>query len=259
MTARIAVLDIETAPLTSWAWGTWDQNLSLEMIQRDWFVIAFAWKWLHDSRVTYFDQSKAEDVEDDSGLLQKVWDLLDSADIVIAHNGQKFDFKKLNARFITLGWNPPSPYRVIDTLVEVKRVAAFTSNKLAFLTDALCTAKKSSHVKFPGFLLWKECLLGNPKAWAEMKKYNKQDVLSLEELYLRLRPWMVTHPNVMAYELSGDDALTGCTRCGGYALVRQGYRVTQTGRYRRWRCTGCGGWSQERLMEKENREGLLSN
>lgn len=256
---RIAVLDIETAPLIAQVWGLFDQNIGLGQIERDWSILSFGWKWLDDNRFTYRDQSQADDIEDDSLLLEAVWNLLDEADIVIAHNGRKFDFKKLNARFILAGMSPPAPYRVIDTLLEVRRVAAFTSNKLAYLTDKLTETKKGSHVRYPGHALWKACLKGDPQAWREMKKYNKLDVLSLEELYLKLRPWMVSHPNVIAYDLADGVTEMACTRCGSAEMQSRGFRVTQAGRYRRYQCQECGGWSTGRLMEKDNREGLLTN
>ncbi|WP_175726996.1 ribonuclease H-like domain-containing protein [Burkholderia ambifaria] len=106
----------------------------------------------------------------------------------------RFDAKKINARFILLGMPPPSPFRVVDTMLEARKHFGFTSNKLEWLTDKLCkTHKKKKHAKFPGFELWRECLKGNPEAWDEMRSYNTDDVLSLEELYLVMRPWMSGH------------------------------------------------------------------
>ena len=81
-------------------------------------------------------------------------------------------------------------YEVITTLIIAKSTFGFTSNKLEYMTDALCSdTKKSKHSKFPGFELWKECLNGNMEAWEEMEAYNKDDVISLEELYKKLSPW----------------------------------------------------------------------
>lgn len=109
--------------------------------------------------------------------------MLDEAEIVITQNGKKFDQKKLNARFILNGFQPPSSYKHIDTLCIARKHFGFTSNKLSQLTDKLCKKyKKLSHNNFPGFELWQECIKGNIEAWNEMEKYNRQDVLSLEEL-----------------------------------------------------------------------------
>lgn len=96
--------------------------------------------------------------------------MLDEADIVITQNGRKFDQKKLNARFILNGFKPPSSYKHIDTLVIARKHFGFTSNKLKYMTDKLCTKyKKLDHSKFPGMELWRECLKGNSEAWTEME------------------------------------------------------------------------------------------
>lgn len=253
---RILVLDIETAPVLAYVWRTFKENVSWDQISTDWYILSFAAKWLGDPRVIYHDQSKKRNIEDDRDLMKKLHKLLDEADVVIAHNGKKFDIRKIKARFILNGFPPVSPFRIIDTMLEARKEFAFTSNRLAALTDMLCTEKKLSHAKFPGFELWAQCLKGNPEAWAEMREYNIQDVISLEELYLKLRPWMEGHPNVAAF--TDPDEVT-CPKCGSTHVIKKGHRFTQTGKYVRYLCQGCGGWSRGRLMvnSKETRNNLL--
>lgn len=259
--ARILFLDIETAPILGNVWSIWQQNVGLNQIERDWYILSFGAKWLGDDRVIYHDQSKAKDIEDDTGLLSKLWKLLDAADIVVAHNGKQFDTKKINARFILAGLKPPSPYKVVDTLLIAKAQFKFTSNRLEYLADKLNTKyKKLSHAKYPGFALWKAVMAGDPQAWAEMRTYNEHDVLSLEELYLILRPWDKKHPNVDVY----DDEHEGeaCPVCGGYHLQKRGFHTTNIGKYQRYVCMNpsCGSWSHARapLNTKQKRKGLLA-
>ena len=107
--------------------------------------------------------------------------------------------------------------------------------------------------------LWVECLKGNPRAWAEMKKYNIGDIPSCEEVYLKLRPYYQGHPNVAAYY---DDDTVRCPRCGSTALgILDSPALTQTGEYRRYHCGGCGGYSRSRytLNSKAKRLSLLAN
>ena len=40
-----------------------------------------------------------KDKTDDKALMRKLWDLMDEADIVIGHNCDSFDIKKINSRF----------------------------------------------------------------------------------------------------------------------------------------------------------------
>ena len=86
-----------------------------------------------------------------------MWKLLDEADIVIGQNSKAFDIKKLNARFIIHGMQPPSSYRQIDTKILAKKHFNFTSNKLEYLSDKLNVKyKKQTKRKFSGFEMWKE-------------------------------------------------------------------------------------------------------
>lgn len=238
---RIITLDIETSPIIAYVWGLFKQFVGLDQILQDWSVLSFCAKTLGDPKVRYHDVSGQKNVYDDRKIMKALWKELDAADIVVTQNGIRFDHKKINARFLVLGMPPPSPYKMVDTMVEAKNVAAFTSNKLAWLSRALSEERKSDHGKFPGFKLWAECLKNNPEAWAEMREYNPQDVIATEEVYLKLRPWMQGHPNVANYD---DDETLRCPHCGSQDVAQKGYRTTQVGKYPRYRCNGCHAWSR---------------
>lgn len=255
---KIAVLDIETAPLQSHHWGLWQQNISLAQITIEWSILSFTNKWLGDKAIEYLDTSAREDVRDDSELLARLWEILDEADFVVAQNGKKFDLKKIKARMVMAGLPPFSPVIVIDTLLIAKAEFGFTSNKLEWMTKHLTKTKKRAHKKFPGFDLWTECLLGNPMAWKEMRLYNIDDVVSLEELYLVLRGWAVGHPNVAAFF---PDEEARCPKCGSLDLTEKGRAFTQVGEYKRFLCGECGGYSRSRytLNSLAKRKSLLSN
>jgi hypothetical protein len=257
----IKLIDIETSPLESYTWGLWQQNVGLNQIKTGWTILSFAVKDLGKKAVRYYDTSGygADNVRDDSMLIELLWHELNSADIVVAQNGKRFDVKKINARLVEAGFKPYSPIRVVDTLLAAKAHFAFTSNKLEWMTDKLTASKKSKHDKFPGFELWKECLKDNPKAWKEMRKYNIQDVVSLEELYLTLRPWITGHPNVAAYNSIGE--AIACPRCGSEDLREAGDWLTNVSKYKRYSCGGCGGWARSRYTTNtiEKRRSLLSS
>lgn len=223
---KTLILDIETAPIAAHVWGIWQQNVALDFLRADWYILSFAAKWLGKRAVEYVDQSTERNIENDTRLLKVLWKLLDEADLVVAHNGRKFDLRKINSRFLKAGMKPPSPYKIVDTLEIAKKHFAFTSNKLEFLTGTLCTTKKLKHKKFPGVELWVEVLKGNPVAWAEMKRYNVRDVTSLEELYLKLRPWNTTQPNAGVF-IGGDKPV--CSKCGSTHVNRRGVSVTRSG------------------------------
>lgn len=255
---KILLTDIETSPLLSSCFGLFKQNIGINQIKEDWYVIAYCSKWLGDDEIIYNDKRDSWQSEDDSELVLELWHQLDEADIVIAHNALGFDIKKLNSRFVLNGLQPPSSYKVVDTLQIAKARFGFTSNKLEYLTSKLCTTyKKQNHKEYPGFELWKACLQGDPKAWECMEQYNKFDVLSLEELYLVLRAWDKRHPNINWYY---DDTAVRCT-CGSKDLEHNGYVHTGVSKFDRFRCNSCGNEVRGRvnLFSKEKRQSLKMN
>lgn len=250
---RILVYDIETAPIMAQMWSMWQQGFGLNQIDSDWFIMSFAAKWLGEDEVFYFDQSQAKNMEDDYEVLEQLWHLLNQADIVIGQNVRKFDTKKVNARFILNGLPKPSTYRQIDTMEIAKQQFAFTSNKLEYMTDKLCVnTKKSKHAKFPGHMLWSECLKGNQEAWQEMKEYNIDDILGTEELYNILCSWDNKLPNFDVYV---DEVLDMSV------WKKDGFHYTNLGKYQRYRNieTGQQRRSRVNLLTKEKRQSLLAN
>lgn len=243
---KILALDIETAPMLAHVWGLYDQNVGLNQIESDWHILAWCAKWVGESKVYYQDQRNSKNIEDDKKILQGIWKLIDEADIILTQNGRAFDEKKLNARFILNGMKPPSGYKSIDTKLIASKKFGFTSNKLEYLTSKLCTKfKKLSHKKFPGFELWRECMKGNKQAWSEMERYNKADVLSLEELYTKLQPW----DSSINFNMYQDSKELVCA-CGSTDIKRNGHFYSATGKYQRYKCDACGAELRDRKKNK---------
>lgn len=256
---RIAILDIETAPILAYVWRIFDENIGLDQIKEDYSILSFAWKWLGESKTIYESTEGQRNVRKDKKLLTKLHKLLNEADIVIAQNGKNFDIKKINSRMIQHGIPPYSPVRIVDTYESCKRHFGFTSNKLAWTSAILTDTPKSIHKDFPGFLLWREIVEYGPRmkqAWAEMKLYNIRDVVATEAKYMKLRPWMNTHPNLGAYS---DGPQHNCPNCGSENVQRRGVHVTQQGRRTRYQCQDCGTWSHDKkqVMSNSRRKALL--
>jgi DNA polymerase elongation subunit (family B) len=231
--AKVIFLDIETAPSVGWVWGKWEQNV-LDF-KEDGYVMSFAVKRAGGKVIVKVlpDYTNYKvDRKDDSALLKDLWLELDNADIVIAHNGDRFDLPTINTRFLAYGWAPPSPYVTIDTLRVARRAFNFTSNKLDDLCRYLNIGRKMPHT---GFDLWRNCMNGINKAWRTMRRYNHADVLLLEELYYRFLPWIPNHPNVNKGE-------NRCIRCGSDKLKYDGHRFTNLRKKERIHCLNCAGW-----------------
>jgi hypothetical protein len=253
---KVLIYDIETAPMLGYVWSIWEQNVALNQLHTDWYILSWSAKWLGapDGQVMYSDQRNAKNIENDGPLLSEIWNLLDQADVVVTQNGKSFDQRKLNARFIINGFQPPSSYKHIDTKVIAQKHFGFTSHKLEYMTDKLCTKyKKSSHAKFSGFDMWKQCLAGNIDAWKEMEHYNKLDVLSLEELYNKIIPW----DNTVNFNLYSDSQEHIC-KCGSKDFIKNGFYYSATCKYQRYKCKKCGAEVRDRknLFSKEKSASL---
>lgn len=257
-TPKILTIDIETSPVLAAVWGLYNQNVGLSMIHKDWYILSYAAKWLDSDEVIYNDKSGSWKNEDDLSLINEIWELLNQADIVIGQNSKRFDVKKINSRFVINGLKPPTSFKQVDTLEIAKRTFGFTSNKLEYMTDKICTRyKKLKHANFAGYELWKECLQGNPLAWDEMQEYNIHDVLATEELYIKLRPWMKNHPNLNLY----TDEVSNVCVCGANDWEHSGYHYTSVSKFDKFQCNSCGAEVRGRVnhFSKDKCKSLTMN
>ena len=236
MKPKILLFDIETAPLLSENWGFYEQTAL--RVMRASYLISFAYKWLGDKSVRAYSHLNCagKSVKDDKRRVKKLWELFNQAHVVVAHNGRDFDVKMAMAYFVHNGLPPPRPFKIVDTKLVAKRHFRFYSNKLDELAAYLGIGRK-----YPtgGIDLWFQCMAGNRQALKKMVTYNKHDVVLLEEVYLRLRPFMDVHPN---YNIMLG-RVTACPNCGGHTLQARGFHVTRVTKAQRYQCQNCGAWS----------------
>jgi hypothetical protein len=235
-TPKILLFDIETAPNLGYVWGKYEQNV-IEYTS-EWYMLAWSAKWLGGKQITrgLIDYEGYEPHgECDKLLVVELHRLIEQADVIVAHNGDKFDIKRSNTRFVENGLKPPEPFRTVDTCKVARRHFGFNSNKLDDLGRRLGVGRKAPT---GGFDLWKGCMAGDKKAWNRMKRYNAQDVRLLEAVYLKLLPWITNHPHVGIL----SDTENGCRNCGGTHLQRRGRLITATGIKPRFQCQDCGTW-----------------
>jgi len=233
MKPRILFCDIETFPNKSYTWGKWEQNV-MDFIDQ-WYILSIGYKWLGGStKVMALPDFKGyKPYSKDEKLVKFIWDLFNEADIVIAQNGDNFDIKKINTRFLIHGLPPPAPYKTIDTLKVARSKFSFNSNKLDDLGRDLGIGRKVEHEGFP---LWLKCEKGDLKAWKRMKRYNKQDVDLLAELYEKELPYITNHPSIYFGMC--------CSVCGSTDLMRRGFNQRGNLLYQRFLCKSCGKWLQ---------------
>lgn len=240
MAARILLYDIENSPALGYTWGKYEQDV-IEF-ERDWYLLSFAYKWAGEKTVRVLAlpdfKTYKKDHYDDKELTKAIWELMDEADVVIGHNSDSFDNKKVQTRMVVHGFAPPSPYKTVDTLKVARKYFRFSSNKLDDLSKTLGIGRKVPHT---GFKLWKDCMAGDLKAWALMKRYNKQDVVLLEQVYEALKGWINNHPRIGSTKT--------CPNCEGN-LQSRGFAITRTGKKNRYQCNSCGAWTQGPLIKE---------
>ncbi len=249
---KILIFDIETAPLKVYVWNRWKQNVYLPQTISEWFTLTWSAKWLFDGKIMSA-RLTSEEVknEDDKRIVKELWTLFNEADMVVAHNGDKFDIPRMNSRFLVNGLNPTTPYHSIDTKKIAAKQFGFSSNKL----DALAGYFGFEHKLDTDFELWVKCMNGDEKALEYMETYNKYDVELLENIYIKLRPWIKSHPNVGLY-LDSEEPV--CANCGSKHINKETQYYTSTGRYDVYRCE-CGALSRVRQhnQDKKVRKNML--
>jgi hypothetical protein len=237
---KVLLLDIETTPMQVHTWGTWKQRIGHEQIINDWFMLSYAAKWLFESKIYSSVLTPQEAVaKDDSRISRELWKLFNDADVLIAHNGLRFDIPKAQTRFLMNKLAPPSPFQVIDTLKVAQKNFRFGSNKLDYIGEMIANDRKIK----TEYSLWLRCLAGDPQALRDMVVYNQKDVLLLEECYVFLRPYIKNHPNMGIYQESHEPT---CPTCGSVDIEECGHYATSVNRYLAFRCNDCGAICRSR-------------
>lgn len=236
-------LDFETSPIVGWAWRMWESNLF--HIEKDVEIISVA--WAEDDGPIYcvgIDDFKGYKPGimniNDKQLVEFFAEKFEKADYVVAQNGKGFDFKLWRTRLAVHGLPPHHEPKELDTKQWAKSKFYFTSNSQDHLTRQLGLTRKMETEKH----LHEKAIGGDPKAWAQMKRYNKQDVRGLRETAKRLAPFVTNLPN--ANVLRGT--LMECTNpfCPepGKGMTRRGPRQkSNASMVQTYQCKACGKYA----------------
>ena len=231
---KILIFDIETAPMQAFVWKRYKENVSLEQTISESFMLCWSAKWLYEESVLGDSLTSEEAIlENDYRIVKSLYELINRADIIVAYNGRNFDIPYMNQRFLVWGFEPYVPVHIVDPYETAKSVFRFSSNKMDHIATELGLQNKIK----TDFNLWKGCMQGNKESLEDMLKYNKQDVVVLEEIYCKMLPWIKNHPNISNY-LENKET---CVKCGSEKLVKLNrYFYTPSGRYELYRCKSCG-------------------
>lgn len=241
--AKILLFDIETSPTKAWIWNFWNTNIYQEQVLSDWLILTWAAKWLnHKSIMSSKITPRELQEENDRRLTEELWYLFDEADIIIAHYGKKFDIPRFKAKCVLYELPPLNSHIPIDTKEAVNKIGYFPSKKLDDLSKYLSLQDRKIETKFE---LWSKSMEGDEESLSNMETYNIRDVKILEDLYLRIRPYMTNHPNLGLFSKHTNV----CPICGYNDLTKEDIPTYKTNakEYYMYRCNACGAINPERL------------
>ena len=241
---KLLFYDIETSLAKSYHFQQWKVNLSQKQKIQESHLLSHAWAW-NDGEVVGSILTRDEMLgHDPERLVLECWSLLDNCDVLVAHNGKRFDVKKVNSYFLMYGLPPPSPYRVIDTLLIAKQKFALPFNSLAYLAEFLNVPQK---LDTGGVDLWIDCDHGKQEALDKMLDYNIGDIVTLREVYNRLIGWSNDGVNLALYSEHG----CACPHCSSdnVQVIQGKYTHTVARKYQAYRCNDCGAVLRSNKME----------
>lgn len=230
---KILIYDIETSYniVSSWRVG-YQINLPHYSVIKERAIICISYKWVGDEEV----YNLAWDADqNDATLLERFIPIMDEADLMVAHNGDRFDLKWIRTRAMLAGIEMLPFYPQHDTLKTAKRYFNFNSNKLDYLGTLLGFGGKidTTHELWDDIILRKD-----PQALKDMITYCDEDVRQLEKVYLALAKWdkPKQHVGVLNGKPTFTSPLTGSddlelvkTRTTGGGTIKRIMRDLSTG------------------------------
>lgn len=247
--------DIETSPnvVLSWRIG-YKINLDHGNLLKERAIICIGYKWEGESQVhvLHWDENQC-----DKKMLEEFLEVANSADELVAHNGDKFDMPWFKTRCLFHGLPTTPDYKTVDTLQWARRKFYFNSNRMDYIAKFLGLGGKIK----TEFGLWKDIVLNKcPKAMKLMTDYCKKDVTLLEQVWLRLSRMVrvKTHAGVLA----GRDKWS-CPHDSSTHVEMRKFRVTAGGtKQYQFQCMDCGSYytvSEKAYKDfQENKNAHLS-
>jgi len=230
---RIMFFDIETKPVKAWIWRTGKQYVPHNMIVdgEHFDIICICWKWLGEKKVHALDWGKSQNSKN---MMKKFIKELESADVVIAQNGDAFDVKYVNTLALLHGLPPVAWPTTEDTRKMIRRHFYVTSSSLKYMSELLLEGDTKDRMQFQDWIDIVEDK--DQKALDKMIKYCKKDVALTERVWKTIQPYVTPRVN---RSLLVRGHKHGCPQCGHEHASKWGLRHTTTGSWQRLKCKSC--------------------
>lgn len=207
------------------------------------FIVCFGWKWLGEDKVnciTLLDYPGVH-CQDDRNLIKAANKIMEEADHLVAHYGDKFDRKFMESRLLKAKLEGVPMVRQADTCLIAREKLKLSSNRLGNLAEFLDVPHKKINKRGGWPSWWMGALRGDRLSILLMATYCKGDVSCLEDVYLRIRHLI---PDRYAFNMAVGQKTWTCKRCGGHTYQHRGYYTSEKKLWKRVMCLNksCKKW-----------------
>jgi DNA polymerase elongation subunit (family B) len=198
--------DIETSYCQGWFWQpSFKTSITYEQVIKHSAIICICYKWEGSNKVHSLQWDKGNDKE----MCLKFAKILEDADEVVGHNGDRFDIPKFRTRLLLHGVKSMADIKSIDTLKISRSKFKFKSNRLDNIGKELGFGGKKDT---GGIQLWHDIIQRNSKkAMSDMIAYCKRDVELLEKVFVKLEGFAAHKTHVGVFMGKGK---CSCPYCG---------------------------------------------
>lgn len=224
--------DIETSYNQGWFWQpSYQTSITYDQIIKPSAIICICYKWQGSNKVHHLTWDKGCDKK----MVKDFYKIIEEADEVVSHNGDKFDLKWIRTRFLLYGFVGMPEIKSIDTLKISRSKFKFPSNRLDAIGKFLGFGGKYDT---GGIQLWHDIIQKNSRsAMSKMVEYCKRDVDLLEKVFLKLEGYAKPKTHVAVFA-GGDKA--DCPYCAGTNIKIKDRAISSTGAVKvRMTCKDC--------------------
>lgn len=235
---KVLFFDIETSPCLAYVWGCGKQYVGINQVKKDRKIISIGYLFNDAKKVKVLkmDMSKHRpdkfDDDADKEMLRKFSDVYNSANLIVAHNGRRFDRARIRARLVKHGLPDLDMSIPFDDSYGMTKEIDFTSHKLDYLGRYLETGQKDDIA----YSVWTDIMSGSTRALSIMCRYMTTDVIRLRDAYKKLKPYAKSNLNLSAFHNQADM----CPSCGSRNFIKHSIRILRTGQYQAYQCKDCG-------------------
>jgi hypothetical protein len=206
-TARILFYDIETSWNEGWFWRSgYKVRITPEQIIKERAVICVSYKWAGEDEVYTLAWDRNQN---DKFLIDQFKDVLQEADLIVAHNGDNFDIRWLRGRAAHHRIPMLPKYKQYDTMKVSQKLFSLNSYKLSYIAHFFNVGENKIKTRSG---LWEDvCLLNDRNALMEMIEYCEKDVEVLEKVYdvIKMYEYPKLHSGMLQGGIKPTSPITG--------------------------------------------------